>query len=149
MAAMRGDPVVSRPRLFTAVRMLPAALRVLLRLRRLHRRTDLQGLVAAATPRGNSLVDRPDRARAAAWLARAIVHRLRWLFPQPCLYWALAGYHFLWQAARPAVIHFGLRKTDEELISHAWLTLDGQPVFDDPEQRGFVETIAFPGGDCG
>lgn len=124
--------------------MLPAVLRLLLHLRRLHPRTDLQGLVAAATPKGSSLVARPDCAHAAAWLARALVHRLRRLFAQPCLYWALAGYHFLRQAGRPAVIHFGLRKRDEELISHAWLTIDGRPYFDDPEQQGFVETMCFP-----
>jgi hypothetical protein len=26
-----------------------------------------------------------------------------------------------------------------------WLTLEGQPCFDDAEADGFVETISFPG----
>ncbi len=146
MDVVRGDPVVSRPPVLTALRMLPPVLWLLLRLRRVHPRADLQGLVAAATPEDAPLAERMHRADAAAWLARALVHRLRWLFPQPCLYWTLAGYHFLRQAARPAVIHFGLRRKDEDLISHVWLTIDGQPYFDDPEQRGFVETVCFPGG---
>ena len=124
--------------------MLPAVLRVLLRLRWLHPRTDLPRLVAAATPQATPLAQRASRATAAAWLGRALVRRLPWLFPQTCLYWSLAGYYFLRQAGQPAVIHFGLRKQDEDLTSHAWLTLGGQPYFDDPERHGFVQTVSFP-----
>ena len=141
-----GNPVVSKPRCLTALQMAPTVLRLLLRLRRLHPRSDLHALVEAATPSHTSLSDQPARAHAAAWLARTITRRFPRVFPQACLYWALAGYHFLRQAGEPAIIHFGLRKMETDLVSHAWLTRDGQPYFDDPEQHGFVETLSFPGG---
>jgi len=124
--------------------MLPAVLRLLLRLRRLHPHSDLNGLVEAATPSRPSLSDQPARAHAAAWLARALVRRLPRCFPQPCLYWTLAAYYFLRQAGQPAIMHFGLRRAEADLVSHAWLSLDGRPYFDDPEQHGFVETLRFP-----
>jgi len=77
-------------------------------------------------------------------LARALAHRLPRLFPQPCLYASLAGYHFLLLAGEDVVIRVGVRTEEGRLLSHAWLEVDGQPCFDDPPLKGFVEMVAYP-----
>jgi len=79
-------------------------------------------------------------------LVRDVMDRLQWLFAQPCLYAALAGYHFLRSTGHDAVIRVGVRTAGDRLLSHAWLTLtvDGVPYLADPQQHGLVEMISYP-----
>lgn len=50
-----------------------------------------------------------------------------------CLRRSLLRYYFLRRAGVPLVLNFGARRLDEELQGHAWLTLDGQPYYEQPE----------------
>ncbi len=66
-----------------------------------------------------------------------------------CLRRSLTRYHYLRRAGLPVVVQFGARfvrgKPDREIAGHAWLTLDGQPYFEDGENyRGFTVMMAFP-----
>ncbi len=137
--------MIEKPRRLDVLRMAPAALSLLLRLRHRYSRASIHELVRLATPDHLRLLHHLRRAEAAAWAARALACRLARLFPQPCLYSSLAGYYFLRSAGRPAELRCGLRRAGETLEYHAWLMLEGQPCFDDAEADGFVETISFPG----
>ena len=134
----------SRSRWARKVRVAPAVLRLLWRLRRLPPRLGPEDLVRAVTPRRPDWTGCPDLALAAAWLARALVRRLPRLFPQPCLYGSLAGYHFLTRGGSDARVHFGLRPAGEELEFHAWLSVEGRPCFDDAPAQGFQEMLCLP-----
>ena len=136
--------MISRPHWTQAVRAVPAVVAVLWRLRRLHPRLKPEDLLRAVTPPRPDWAGRPDLAEAAAWLARALVRRLPRLFPQPCLYWSLAGYHFLTRGGSNARVHFGLRPAGEELEFHAWLSEQRKPCFDDAPARGFREMLCLP-----
>ncbi|GIK40944.1 MAG: hypothetical protein BroJett011_47770 [Chloroflexota bacterium] len=66
-----------------------------------------------------------------------------------CLRRSLLRYHFLRQAGLPVRIVFGARlKIDREgggIGGHAWLTLNGEPFYEDPQNyAGFVEMYAYP-----
>ncbi|MCL4295326.1 MAG: lasso peptide biosynthesis B2 protein [Anaerolineae bacterium] len=66
-----------------------------------------------------------------------------------CLRRSLLRYHFLRQAGLPVRIVFGARlKNDHEgggIGGHAWLTLNGEPFYEDPQNyAGFVEMYAYP-----
>ncbi len=50
-----------------------------------------------------------------------------------CLRRSLLRYYFLRRAGLPVVIHFGARRLGDDIAGHAWLTLDGQPYYEKPE----------------
>ena len=78
-----------------------------------------------------------------------------------CLLRSLILFRFLRSQGWPVEIHFGVRKTGEpaetlagngaasniDITGHSWLTLDGEPFLENPEQAtGFSTTYRFPNG---
>jgi hypothetical protein len=66
-----------------------------------------------------------------------------------CLRRSLLRYHFLRRGGLPVRIVFGARLKDSRegggLGGHAWLTLNGSPFYEDPQDyAGFVEMYAYP-----
>ena len=66
-----------------------------------------------------------------------------------CLRRSLVRYHFLRRAGLPLVLNFGARfksgQPDREITGHAWVTLHGQPYFEDGENyRGFTGMLQYP-----
>jgi hypothetical protein len=66
-----------------------------------------------------------------------------------CLRRSLLRYHFLREAGVPVTVIFGARLKNEEegggIGGHAWLTLDGIPYHENPEDYvGFVEMYVYP-----
>jgi hypothetical protein len=66
-----------------------------------------------------------------------------------CLRRSLTRYYYLRRAGLPVAVQFGARfvrgKPDREIAGHAWLTLDGQPYFEDGENyRGFTVMVSYP-----
>lgn len=71
-----------------------------------------------------------------------------------CLRRSLLRYYFLCEAGLPVTIIFGARfKHDDEgggIGGHAWLTLDGEPFHENPQDyEGFVEMYSYPTPDGG
>ena len=69
-----------------------------------------------------------------------------------CLRRSLMRYYFLRRAGLPLVLNFGARfkggVADREITGHAWVTLDGQPYFEDGENwRGFTVMLKYPQSD--
>jgi hypothetical protein len=69
-----------------------------------------------------------------------------------CLRRSLVRYHFLRRAGLPLVLNFGARfkegHPDREVTGHAWVTLDGQPYFEDGENYlGFAVMLKYPQSD--
>lgn len=133
-----------RPPLREVLAVLPAVALLLARLRWLHPRRDLAGLVAAATPGARARPLDPDRAQVALRLSRALIRRLPRVFPQPCLYWSLAAYHYLRRAGHSPVLHVGVAACEGELLSHAWVTVGGQWVAGQPDPTGYRQVISLP-----
>jgi len=68
-----------------------------------------------------------------------------------CLRRSLVRYHFLRRAGVPLILNFGARfkagsgQPDREVTGHAWVTLNGQPYFEDGENyRGFTVILKYP-----
>lgn len=66
-----------------------------------------------------------------------------------CLRRSLTRYYFLRRNGVPVVLQFGARfvsgKPDREVTGHAWLTLNGQPYYEDGEDyQGFAVMLSFP-----
>lgn len=66
-----------------------------------------------------------------------------------CLRRSLLRYHFLRRVGLPVRIVFGARLKDSRegggVGGHAWLTLNGSPFYEDPQNyAGFVEMFAYP-----
>jgi len=66
-----------------------------------------------------------------------------------CLRRSLVRYHFLRRAGLPIEVRFGARfndgQPDREVTGHAWVTLNGEPYFEDGENyQGFVVMVTFP-----
>jgi hypothetical protein len=101
-------------------------------------------LTPAAPAGANGLADDDIRQLADAVAA--------WRFRSPlgiCLRRSLLRYHFLRQAGLPVKIVFGARlKTGQEgggIGGHAWLTLNGQPYYENPgDYEGFVTMYQYP-----
>ncbi len=65
-----------------------------------------------------------------------------------CLRRSLTRYHFLRRAGVPVVLQFGAKfasgQPDRNINGHAWLTLDGQPYYEDDENwRGFTVMFSY------
>jgi hypothetical protein len=75
-----------------------------------------------------------------------------WRFQSPlgiCLRRSLVRYHFLREMGVPVAIVFGARiKRESEgggVGGHAWLTLNGRPYYEDPQNyRDFVTMFTYP-----
>jgi transglutaminase superfamily protein len=66
-----------------------------------------------------------------------------------CLRRSLVRYVLLRRAGVPVVVHFGAKKnvrdSQSKIAGHAWLTLDGQPLAEQPENyQGFTSIYTYP-----
>lgn len=62
-----------------------------------------------------------------------------------CLRRSLLRFYFLRRAGVPVTIHFGARRIGDAVGGHAWLTLDGQPYHEQPENyQRYVLMFSFP-----
>jgi hypothetical protein len=102
--------------------------------------------VAAQTPQAADLALAPASVRNLADSA-ALFDRSSPL--GLCLRRSMLRYHFLRRVGLPVVLNFGARfkggQADREITGHAWITLDGQPYFEDGENyQGFTVMLRFP-----
>jgi hypothetical protein len=102
--------------------------------------------LAAQTLAGTDLSMPPDTVRLLADAAALFERR------SPlglCLRRSLLRYHFLRRAGLPLVLNFGARfkagVADRQVSGHAWVTLDGEPYYEDGDNyQGFTVMLRYP-----
>lgn len=109
---------------------------------------NLQAALKEMTPHQQDLRDfsDPEGLRNLADLA-ALLERNSPL--GLCLRRSLTRYYFLRRAGLPVVVQFGAKFSggtpDRNVNGHAWLTLNGQPYYEDDENwRGFTVMFGYP-----
>jgi Transglutaminase-like superfamily len=113
------------------------------------RRHTLPGLLARLTPAGGA---QPPSSRAPdmhrlvqhiVWLCRLPLFRAP-LFPRACLRQSLALYYALSRRGYAVTIHFGVRKDEDVLQGHSWVTVQGIPVAEHTPVEAFHVVYAYP-----
>jgi len=66
------------------------------------------------------------------------------LFPRACLRQSLALYYLLSRLGYPVTIHFGVRKEENLLQGHSWVTVQGIPVAEDAACEVFHVVYSYP-----
>jgi hypothetical protein len=67
------------------------------------------------------------------------------IFPRTCLREALALYHVLSHAGQPVEFCVGVRKNEEDLLAHSWVSLHGTPIVPADRENGFKLLYSYPG----
>ncbi len=96
------------------------------------------------------LLEMLDGDGSAGADARKVVDGLR-RRPTTCLYRSLAGFASLRGAGEPVRFVVGVRVDGGEVVAHAWLERDGEPVGEPTDPRpSFAVAFAYPpdGGGC-
>lgn len=89
----------------------------------------------------------PSRARLTpdrlAYLATLLVHLT--LRDRYCMKRSLLIFHFLRKWGYDASIHFGVERKEGVLRGHAWIELNGEPVYESVDPRGlYATTFVYP-----
>ena len=88
--------------------------------------------------------DLPETLRQVR-LTDAVLRRGRGPFRANCAVRSLILLRYLRRIGEPAVIWFGVRRTDGELDGHAWITIDGIPLSENDDPRELYKpTFHFP-----
>ena len=66
------------------------------------------------------------------------------VFPRACLRQSLALYRVLTGMGYPVTIHFGVRKDEQILHGHSWVTLLGKPVAERTGNEVFTVVYSYP-----
>ena len=66
------------------------------------------------------------------------------IFPKRCLRQSLALYRALANMGYPVGIHFGVRKDENNLTGHSWVTMEGKPVADTTSSAIFKVVYSHP-----
>jgi hypothetical protein len=77
------------------------------------------------------------------WLCRLPLFRAP-LFPRACLRQSLALYYALSRRGYAVTIHFGVRKDEDVLQGHSWVTVQGRPVAEHTPVEAFHVVYAYP-----
>jgi Transglutaminase-like superfamily len=108
----------------------------------------LPRLLARLTPAGVPSPTRSvhDLQRVVSLMVRVCqlrLFRLPW-FPRACLRQSLALYYLLCRLGYAVTIHFGVRKEEDLLQGHSWVTVQGVPVVADAVCAGLHVVYAYP-----
>ncbi|MEQ8272263.1 MAG: lasso peptide biosynthesis B2 protein [Deltaproteobacteria bacterium] len=99
---------------------------------------------------GTCALRRPERATLDR--VRRYVDLLLFRIPFPgadgrCVPRSIVIARFARQLGFDARVQFGIRRTSDGLMGHAWVVIDGAPVFEAPGKvEQFEETFQFPTG---
>lgn len=108
----------------------------------------LPRLVRLLSPRRSRGPRDPAREKEVVALARALYRRDR-RNRDKCLERSLVTYRYLVSAGASPWLHVGMRREDEAMTGHVWVTLDGEPVHDSRDLLAdLVAVLAFdPAGE--
>lgn len=104
-------------------------------------RRPLPAVLSALTPRSRLTAPRDVAEQVASSVERAF-ERVA-LLPDTCLYRALARYAVLRRAGHAARFVMGLDPRSPDIVGHAWVELDGEPV-GETLAPGLTITFAYP-----
>jgi hypothetical protein len=71
----------------------------------------------------------------------------RWLYSRSpvrddnCLERSLVTYRFLSERGADPLLSIGVRKDEDGVFGHAWVTVDGEPVYDAPAELAEYATV--------
>ena len=150
MTEPRGNGLARRARALREVVATPADVALLVRmlgwaaaLPVLKRVVPLPRLVRLCSAEPDVEGRRLERERQVATLARWISRPSR-LRDENCLERSLVTFRFLSELDADPVLFVGVRKTEEGVVGHAWVTVDGEPVHDSPASVvEFTPLVAF------
>ncbi len=115
-------------------------------------RAPLDGLMARMTPTGRRYARRWTDAERIRRLSEMVVYQLPYLNMGNCLKLSLLRFLHLTGRGFNVRFHMGVKPDRNGVTGHAWLTLNGEPLWEDAEfLGGFRETWAYPPpeGDAG
>lgn len=83
-----------------------------------------------------------ERIRRVRWAVAASARRVPWR--AKCLEQALAAQWMLRRRSVPATIHYGITRSDNRLLAHAWVSAGAVGVIGCEGAGGFTEVARFP-----
>ena len=106
----------------------------------------IQTILTNLTPRKNSFwKGKTSPERLSKYVDSILGLRLFGLKPN-CLNRSVILYHFLYKLGVAVKINFGVRKTDNDIEGHGWLTLDGKPYLEESNAyKTFFLIYSYPG----
>ncbi len=108
----------------------------------LKRTVPLPRLVRLMAYSGNAPRDAASERQVIVWARR--VDRLRpWRFRNNCLDRSLLAYRFLGMTGSDPKLVVGFESGTEGVAGHAWVVVDGTPLYGDAAGARFSELVAF------
>jgi transglutaminase superfamily protein len=85
-----------------------------------------------------------DHAAERRLIARVLrLSRLTGLFDRDCLQRSLLLYRVLSRSGAAPMLLIGFRRTDRQILGHAWVVIDGQPVIEHASLLQFSAAFGF------
>lgn len=107
----------------------------------------LERILSMLTPCEKEQTQNTSRAsiKRIVRLSLLLLNRNRFFLKNSCLKRSLLLYYFLRKHGVNVQIHFGIKKHDDRLNGHSWLTQDGNLLADhEQHRRAFTEVLSFP-----
>lgn len=107
----------------------------------------LERVLDVLTPYEKRQTHKTSRASAKkiVHLGMLLLKRNRFFLKNSCLKRSLLLYYFLRKNGIAVQIHFGVKKLDDNLTGHSWLTQGGNLIADREQHRkAFTEVVSFP-----
>ena len=74
-----------------------------------------------------------------------VLNQRFFIFHPTCLKRSLVLYHFLNRYGMKVIMNFGVKKNNDKLDGHGWLTLDGKPFLEDYDPHDtFAVIYSYP-----
>jgi len=138
------------PQTFRELGLLVRVLGLLTALRLLLPRVQLPRLLRWLTPSRIPPVADSLTLEKAVHYTDALLWRLPFPLPGPCLPRSFILYYFATRCGFPARVHCGVRRLGEVLQGHAWLSLQGTPFLETDTLHGnYAVTFSFPSPQAG
>ncbi len=103
----------------------------------------LQRLVRLAAAAGEGPRHRAREEKVESF-ARIVYHSSASVLRDNCLERSLVAYRYLGRANADPELVIGMGKDDRRFLGHVWVTVDGTPLYDTPEQLAeFQPVVVF------
>jgi hypothetical protein len=105
----------------------------------------IQAILNTLTPRGKSLWKAKTTPKRLSEYVDSILALQIFGFKPYCLNRSLILYHILQKVGVAVKINFGVRKADNDIEGHGWLTLNGEPYLENSDMiESFCLIYSYP-----